>query len=215
MAKPCRLHIGGIPALLLAACSSANDKPERTVREATPAQVDLAGTVVDGGCRHSGTNADGSVQFILTCPQTSRSPDGSWALVHTRSVGAEERYRVYVADAEGREVGDIPNLNDAMPFVLRWSPQPNWFFVNHYLGSSLERLRVFELVDHGLVERSDLLASATRVMVDRYPCLAKVTTVAVSGWRWGRDGRRVVMDAYVRPDTCLEQVGPNDWRPVG
>ena len=65
-----------------------------------------------------------------------------------------------VPEIDGRTIDDIATLADAMPFVLEWSPRSDWFFVNHSLGGGHERLRLFQIVNRSVVERSALFAGA-------------------------------------------------------
>lgn len=112
---------------------------------------------------------------------------------------------MFLADRAGEELDELRSLADAMPFVLFWSPRPGWFFANHYLGSSQDRLRVFQIVNRTAIERSSVFAEATRLMVRRYPCLGSTATVVASGWRWSRNGRRIALIVYTRPDACGER----------
>lgn len=168
-------------------------------------QWNLANGALDGDCANSGANPDGSVQFILTCPQSSRSPDGRWALVQTPATGGEQEiYDVRIEDASGRVIGSIPALNDHMPFVLRWSPRRDWFLINHWLGSGLEQPRVFQVTPSGVIEhRRHLdagLAQAHRIS----PCLpVDKMKASGSGVRWSRDGRQLAWVYATRPDMCV------------
>jgi hypothetical protein len=150
-------------------------------------------------------------QFIATCPGKSFAPNGKWALVQKGG----ENGGVTLVDAKGGILDEIPNLTNAMPFVIMWSPRSNWFLANHYLGSGLERLRVFEIVNRTAIERSDIFADATREAVKKYPCLGRTAMVVASGWKWSSDGRRVAMTVYARPDSCLIIEPNGQWRPGG
>jgi hypothetical protein len=112
---------------------------------------------------------------------------------------------VSLAEAEGEFLDDLPQLMDGMPFVLFWSPRSDWFLVNHYQGSTMEQLRVFQIVNREAIERSAVFAEAAKIMVVRHPCLArrKSGRVYASGWRWSRDGRRIALVAYAHPAACI------------
>lgn len=133
------------------------------------------------------------------------APNGRWAVVRNEAAGD-----VDLVGADGRILDGIPNLMDGMSIDIVWSPRGDWFYANHYLGSNLERLRVFEVVNGTIVERSSVFAEATKVMVARYPCLSRGASVVASGHRWGRDGRRIALVAYARPDACQVQRRPWD-----
>lgn len=170
----------------------------------------VPGGALDADCSHVAQGLGGpGYQFILTCPGRAESPDGRFAVVQK----AGEEGGVFLSDGTGRELDEIASLKDGMPFVLFWSPRPHWFFVNHYLGSGLDRLRVFEIVNRTAIERSAVFAEATREMVRRYPCLGRRGTVDASGWRWSRDGRRIALLAYARPDACGEMDARGGWQP--
>lgn len=164
----------------------------------------VARGALDGDCSNSGADPDGSVQFILTCPQSSKSPDGRWALVQTPAVGPEEAYDVLVRSKDGREIGRIPGLNDAMPFVLRWSPRRDWFLINHYVGSGLEQPRIFEIAPSAIVEHRRHLQTGLAKAHSISPCLPveKMETTG-SGLKWSRDGRRLAWVFTTRPDMCV------------
>lgn len=171
---------------------------------------EVPGGARETDCRHVGDRGVG-YQFIATCPGRATSPGGRWAVVQQGGDAAD----VVLADAGGRLLDEIPNLNDATPFVLLWAPKGDWFLANHYQGSGHERLRVFEIVNRTVVERSAVYADAVRTAVARYPCLGRTATVFASGWRWSRDGRRIAMTVYARPDACLVERGPGKWVPDG
>lgn len=148
------------------------------------------------------------------CPARAASPDTRLAVVRN----AGEYSPVLLIDARNAILDEIPMSAQNMPFTLFWSPRPGWFFVNEYQGSGQERLRAFEIVNRSVVERSAIYAEAVRTMVARYPCLADHGHVAASGWRWSRDGRRIVLTAYARPDACAGAPGVADgevgWEPL-
>jgi hypothetical protein len=180
---------------------------------ALPFPVHAQVTALTEDCKAAGPQPLGGFQFIEGCALRARAPDGRHAIGQARAKG--ESGAISLTE-NGKPVDTIPALDDGMPFVLFWSPRSAWFFANHYLGSGLDRLRVFELVNHAVVERSNLMAAATRAMVARYPCLRRHATVVASGWRWSRDGRRIVLVAYARPDACYVEGRRNQarWEPL-
>jgi hypothetical protein len=171
-----------------------------------------AGGALDIDCSHVGGGLGGpGYQFIDTCPGRSLAPNGRWAVVQKGG----EQSGVTLEDSQGRLLDEIPNLTNDMPFSILWSSRSNWFLANHYLGSDLERLRVFEIVNRTVIERSDVFADATRQAVKRYPCLGRASSVVASGWKWSRDGRRIAMTVYARPDACLVEGPKGEWRDGG
>jgi hypothetical protein len=167
-------------------------------------------TALDTNCDHAGPDGAG-YQFVVTCPGKAWSPDRKWVI----ATKAGEESGAQLQDASGRMEDDLTALWDAMPFVVFWSPKSDWFFVNHYLGSGQDRLRVFEIVNRTAIERSSVFASATKVAISRYPCLAHHASVAASGWRWSRDGRRIAMVIYASPAACHAEGPPREWHPIG
>jgi hypothetical protein len=120
---------------------------------------------------------------------------------------------VSLVDAQGQFLDDLPQLMDGMPFVLFWSPRSDWFFVNHYQGSTMEELRLFHVVNRQVIEHSALFSEATQVSVERNPCLRRTGTVQASGWRWSRDGRRIALVAYAHPAACIPPGANRPGRP--
>lgn len=178
---------------------------------------------LDDNCNNSGANPDGGTQFILTCPQASSSPDGRWKLVQTPPVGPEENYSVLIETHDGRRVGAVPDLNDHMPFVLYWSPRPDWFLVNHWQGSGLQRPRVFQIAGDRVIEHDAFLKRGEDKARELSPCLPPAKAwlwVTGDGLRWSKDGRRLAWAFDTRPDMCFseaERIGPvppaRQWKP--
>lgn len=166
----------------------------------------------DGVGRDPGATA---YTFRPPCAGRSIAPNGRWGVEVIAGTGA-----VRLAGPNGVTIDDIPNLTDGMPFVLEWSSRPDWFFVNHALGRGEERLRVFQIVNRSVVERSALFAEASREMVRRYPCLGRNGAVRASGRRWSGDGRSVALVAYAPTDACLVRGAAGDfaiegaWEPL-
>jgi hypothetical protein len=109
---------------------------------------------------------------------------------------------VDLVGADGRILDDMPDLLDRLSANVVWSPRSDWFYVNHSPGTGMERLRVFQVVNNIVVERSSVFAEAARVMVSRYPCLSRGASVLASGRRWSRDGKSIALVAYARRDAC-------------
>jgi hypothetical protein len=201
--------------LLAAGCSDGKaEQGHRSRRQPAIVAKDdednhFAQGALDMDCSHGGRQPEGGYQFLSPCEGLAPSPDGAFAVARKKEDG------VVLVDARGRAQDDITALNDAMPFVVFWAPNSRWFFVNHYLGSDLERLRVFEIVNRVAIERSAVFAEATRVMLRHYPCLGIQGTIVASGWRWSRDSRRIALVAYARPDACVVERRPGVWRPAG
>jgi hypothetical protein len=207
--------LGGIAMLGLA--ESFSGRPVAGEPTAIPAPASSAtrddafqATAFDTDCSHVGAE-DGGYQFIATCPGKAVSPDGQWAVVTDSGEEAGTRLENRAGELED----DLTVLRDSMPFVVFWSPRSNWFFVNHYLGSGQDRLRVFEIVNRTAVERSSVFASAIKVAVSRYPCLARGASMAASGWRWSRDGKRIAMIVYTSPAACHVEGPPGEWHQKG
>lgn len=178
--------------------------------------------IVVTSCRDTSPQGDGAVRFRLTCPGSSVSPDGHWKITLTPPTGGDEEiYDVLVEDAAGRAVGSVRGLNDGMPFVLRWSPRRDWFLINHYAGSGLERPRVFEITPTGVVEHRRHLEVGLAKAHEISPCLPVGKMEATgSGLKWSRDGRRLAWVFTTRPDMCVfygDMSGPvpadKQWKP--
>ena len=148
--------------------------------------------------------------FQSPCAGRSIAPNGRWGVEMIAGTGV-----VRLAGPAGMTIDEISNLADGMPFVLEWSPRSDWFFVNHLLGEGEERLRVFQIVNRSVVERSALFAEASREMVRRYPCLGRGGEVRASGRRWSADGRRIALAAYAPADACVVQRGAGDFADEG
>lgn len=179
---------------------------------------------LDGDCANSGTNPDGSVQFMVPCPRSARSPDGRWTLLQTTPTGGEEEiYDVLVEDASGRRIGKVPDINDGMPFVLQWSPRHNWFLINHWQGSGLERPRVFEIRRGEVVEHADFLERGEEAARSLFPCMPgklQWRWITGDGLRWSKDGHRLAWAFQASPRICMDpdwaggEVPPDkQWKP--
>jgi len=170
---------------------------------------EFASGVLADNCRNSGVNPDGGVQFIAICPQSSLSADGRWRLVQTPPVGPEEDYTVLVEAGDGKPIGVVPDLNDHLPFILHWSPRRDWFFVNHWQGSGLQRPRVFQMAGGRVVEHDAFLKRGEDKAREISPCLPTAKPwlwVTGDGLRWSKDGRRLAWAFNTRPDMCFSEV---------
>jgi hypothetical protein len=189
-------------------------------RVAQPAPMGFV-TALDDDCTHGGLLPSRGTQFVGGCAGIAWSPDGRYAVRQDKRIGKDaEGATVLLVGRRNEPWDDISALRDDMPFVVKWSPNARWFYVNHYLGSSQDRLRLFEVVNHSAVEQSGIYADAIRAMVARYPCLARHATVVASAWRWSHDGNKLLLVAYTRPDACSAEPGerivgrPGDWEPL-
>lgn len=205
-----------VALLALLACGRSDEKarqpaPAKAVSSAVAARKDspIAQTAPSLDCSQAGRRPDGGYQFLSPCEGRAVSPGGALAV----AIGSKGG--VMLVDARGRALDALPSLDDAMPFVVFWAPNSRRFFVDHYLGSGLERLRVFEIVNRAAIERPALFHEATRVMVRHYPCLGPRGKVVASGRRWSRDSRRIALVAYARTDACFVESRPGEWRPAG
>lgn len=168
----------------------------------------LARGALDDDCRDSGANLDGGTQFILTCPLSSRSPDRRWTLVQTPPVGPEEVYEVRIETADGKRVGTVTGLQDHMPFILYWSPRRDWFLINHWQGSGLQRPRVFQIARDRVIEHDAFLKRGEDKARELSPCLPPAKGwlwVTGDGLRWSKDGRRLAWAFNTRPDMCFSE----------
>ena len=169
--------------------------------------ADGRGQAIEADCSAVGREPGASAYaFHPPCAGRSIAPNGRWGVEVLANTGF-----VRLAGPDGLTIDDLPSLTDGMPFVLEWSPRSDWFFVNHYLGSGNERLRVFQIVNRSVVERSALFAAVTEEMVRRYPCLGRTATVHATGHRWSGDGSRIALAAYARADACLVERGRGNW----
>lgn len=161
-------------------------------------------------CKLGGKQADGSYQFVATCAGRSLSPDGHFAIV--QRAYDDDQPPIELQTAQGLTLAKLPSLSDDMPFSVSWAPSSQWFYVNHHVGSFMDLLQVFEIVDHSAVERPALVNSAVQIATSRYPCLAP-QMVLPNGTRWAPDSRHIVMVTLSRPDACSPDFSkhPGNW----
>jgi len=163
-------------------------------------------------CGLGGQQADGSYQFVSGCEGRAVSPDGAFAIVLREYDGSPP---IVLQDGQGQTLAPIPELADGMPFRVSWAPDSRWLYVNHHVGSFMDTIRVFEVVDNSLVARTALVESVLRVATSRYPCLAP-GMINPNGVRWMPDGHRIVVVTISRPDACSADWTdtPGEWRPL-
>ena len=191
---------GGTPILSLPRGGQTVSGPAREPR-----------MILNLDCDGVGRQPGGSAYtFRPPCAGRSIAPNGRWGVEVIAGTG-----NVRLGGPDGRTIDDIPSLTNDMPFVLEWSPRSDWFFVNHSVGNGEERLRVFQIVNRSVIERSALLAEATEEMVRRYPCLGNGAQVRVAGQRWSDDGRRIAFAAYAATNACLVERGAGDFAIAG
>lgn len=150
-------------------------------------------------CKLGGPQPDHSYQFVNTCAGRAVSPDGRFAVV--QKAYDDDPQPIALQDSRGRTLTQLYSLSDAMPIAVTWAPNSRWFFVNHDVGSFMNVLQVFEIVNQKAVERRGLVRSAVRVARQRYPCLP-VDMVYPNGARWSSDSRRIILFTVSRPDAC-------------
>jgi hypothetical protein len=163
-------------------------------------------------CALGGTESDGSYQFVATCAGRAPSPDGRFAVV--QRAYQEEQPPIELEDANGRTLATLPALSDDMPFLISWSPDSHWFFANHHVGSFVDVLQVFEMVEGIAVERPAVVDAAVAIARNRYPCL-QPGMVLPNGARWIGENK-VVLVTISRSDACSGDYGgqPGEWEPL-
>lgn len=164
-----------------------------------PPAVKAQVTAFTTNCDLAGPQTTGEVQFLPTCPGRAPSPDRHHAVVQT--VIGDGRTLLELQDASGRVLDALPSLSDGMPLTVRWAPNAKWFLANHYDGSGLSFLQLFEMVGNKAIERPALGGLAIKEMVDRYPCL-QPDLVMLSGLGWSQDSASIILLARSRLDAC-------------
>jgi hypothetical protein len=166
----------------------------------------------DDDCSHDGTGKDGLEVFIVYCPRDARSPDGQFRIVHLGVQPEEDDGRevssdyVFVEDADGRRIGPMPGLSDAMPFALKWSPRAGRIFVIHHVGSFMGTPEVYDVTASGVVRQDAFKLAAVDAAIAAFPCLARyrgldLATGGIAGW--SEDGRYLAWVFQTRVDVCL------------
>lgn len=164
-------------------------------------------------CELGGKAPDGSVQFVVTCAGRAVSPDGKFAVVQRTYQDVQPP--IELQDGAGHTLQKIKRLTDDMPFLVSWSPDSRWFYVNHHVGSFMDVLEVYEIVGRHALPRPGLGRSAVRTVVKRYPCL-RPAMVLPNGARWSGDSHRIVIWTISRSDSCSGEYGTRrgTWRPL-
>lgn len=152
-------------------------------------------------CKFGGRNSSESYQFIATCAGRASSPNRMFAIV--QRAYSEHQPPIEFQDRRGRVLAKLQSLSDDMPFTVYWAPNSRWFFVNHHVGSFMDRLQLFEVVGKTAVERKKLGETAVRVATRRYPCLPP-EMVYPNGVTWSSDSRRIVIVTVSAPYACKE-----------
>jgi hypothetical protein len=167
---------------------------------------------LDDDCSHDGTGKDGLEVFIVYCPREARSPDGRLRIIHRGVRPVEDDGReassdyVFVEDADGRRIGPMPGLSDAMPFALRWSPRAGRIFVNHHVGSFMGTPEVYDVTASGVVRQDAFKLAAVDAAIKAFPCLARLRglDLATGGiFGWSDDGRYLAWILVTRTDVCV------------
>lgn len=178
---------------------------------ARPPEAKAQVGALETDCNRGGPQSNGSYQFVATCEGRSLSPDGQFAVV--QRAYDDEQPPIELQTSQGLTLSTLPSLSDDMPFSVSWSPTSQWFYVNHHVGSFMDVLQVFEIVDRTAVERPELVAAAVKIATGRYPCL-QAAAVLPAGARWTADGHEIVLVTVSRPDACSPDHSkhPGRWR---
>lgn len=163
-------------------------------------------------CRASGFDRNKIIyQFVATCRGRAPSPDGRLAIV--QRAYRDRQPPITLQDAHGRTLARLRSLSDDMPFAVLWSPNGQWLAVNHHVGSFMDELQLFEIVDRRIVRRRDLVTAARRQATQTYRCLTP-NAVLPSAIRWSKDSRRLMMVTISSPYACSATARPGDWWPL-
>jgi hypothetical protein len=186
--------------LAVAACGPGNADKNASAK----GPVHYAGNALQQDCEDAGAEVEGTVQFIAECPLRSSSPDRQWTLVQTSS-DQQGNYHDFIEDARGQAVGEVPGLNDDMPFVLVWSPRKEWFAVQHHVGSFMDVPEIFQITPRGVIKRDEFAHAAQARAHNMYPCLpsdGKDIWLAGSIFKLSRDGAKLAWAFTTRPNMC-------------
>ena len=147
-------------------------------------------------CKSSGFNRTKTVyQFVATCRGRAPSPP------------------IELQDSHGKILARLSSLSDDMPFTVLWSPDAHWLAVNHHVGSFMDELELFEIVDRRVVRRRQLVTAAKRQAVSRFRCLTP-DAVLPSAMRWSKDSRHLMIVTISSPYACSENAKAGDWWPL-
>lgn len=150
-------------------------------------------------------------QFVSTCAGRATSPDKRFAIVQHAYTARQSP--IELQDARGRVVTKLPQLTDDMPFAVIWSPRPNWFLVNHHVGSFMDRPEVYEIKAGRVLRHQGITHEARKQAIRISPCLRNVDPDFVMGDAigWSRDGKRIAWYFETNIDACM---GPRETGPV-
>jgi hypothetical protein len=164
-------------------------------------------------CNLGGKQSNGAYQFVATCAGRAPSPNGQFAIV--QKAYTDNQPPIELQDAHGRTLTRLKSLSDDMPLVVSWSPDSQWFYVNHHVGSFMDTLQIFEIVGRSAVERPTLVKSAVKIAAKRYPCL-RSEMIRPNGVRWTRDSSKIVMVTISASYACGPELRrrPGTWRPL-
>lgn len=163
-------------------------------------------------CRASGFNARKTAyQFVATCPGRAPSPNSQFAIV--QHAYRDRQPPIELQDSRGKILVRLTSLSDDMPFTVLWSPDGHWLAVNHHVGSFMDELQIFEIVNRRIVERPALAKSAKQQAVSRYRCL-NPADVLPSAIRWSKDSRRLMMVTISSLYACSDTAKIGDWWPL-
>lgn len=150
------------------------------------------------GCREDRRVVHGGYRFLPMCYGDAPSPDGRFHVV--KNAGRMSGVGL-VRGGSGESLDDLGVLDDGRPFTVFWSPVDHRFFANQQRGDEADRFRLFDARGGRIAELPALGRAAAAVLRSRRPCLA-ADDVAVSGVRWGRDGRRIALLVHGRKQAC-------------
>ncbi|PAV70329.1 hypothetical protein WR25_10454 [Diploscapter pachys] len=163
-------------------------------------------------CKSSGFNRTKTVyQFVATCRGRAPSPDGS--LIIVQRAYRDRQPPIELQDSHGKILARLSSLSDDMPFTVLWSPDAHWLAVNHHVGSFMDELELFEIVDRRVVRRRQLVTAAKRQAVSRFRCLTP-DAVLPSAMRWSKDSRHLMIVTISSPYACSENAKAGDWWPL-
>ena len=175
-----------------------------------PAHAQVGALQTD--CRLGNTGGNAGYQFVVTCAGRATSPNRRFAVV--QHAYRDKQPPIEVQDNRGRVIARLRSVSDDMPFSVHWAPNSRWFFVNHHVGSFMDVLQVFEIVDRKVIERPALGRSAIKIAAARYPCL-NPDMILPNGARWSRDSGRIALVTISRPDACTTfRRRPGTWQPL-
>ena len=157
-------------------------------------------------CRNEEPVSFGGYRFSAECAGQAPSFDRSLYVV--KNPGTLTGVGL-VRGGTGESLDDLGVL-DGAAFTLFWAPRAYRFFANRKRDGGLDRLRLFEVRGERIGELPRLPVAAAEVLRARRPCMTD-DDIAVSGVRWGADGRRIALLVYSRHAACG---GTGGWRPL-